>query len=49
MTMNCATMKPEQWREMGMTTYENLTVEKNGSVATVTFNRPDKANALDQM
>ena len=30
-----------------MTTYENLTVEKNGSVATVTFNRPDKANALD--
>tara|TARA_B100000929_G_scaffold59465_2_gene44891 strand:+ start:1873 stop:2700 length:828 start_codon:yes stop_codon:yes gene_type:complete len=40
-------MKPEQWREMGMTTYENLTVEKNGSVATVTFNRPDKANALD--
>ena len=30
-----------------MTTYENLTIEKNGSVATITFNRPDKANALD--
>ena len=33
--------------ESGMTTYENLTIEKNGSVATITFNRPDKANALD--
>ncbi len=34
-------------REMGMTTYENVMVEKNGPVAIVTFNRPDKANALD--
>lgn len=28
-------------------TFENLTVERNGHVARVTFNRPDKANALN--
>lgn len=27
--------------------YENLTVNRNGTIATVTFNRPDKANALN--
>ncbi len=27
--------------------YENLYIEKKGAIATVTFNRPDKANALN--
>ena len=27
--------------------FENLTLDRNGAIATVTFNRPDKANALD--
>ncbi len=27
--------------------YKNLTVERDGHIATVTFNRPDKANALN--
>ena len=30
-----------------MSDYENLTVSKDGFVALVTFNRPEKANALD--
>jgi enoyl-CoA hydratase/carnithine racemase len=29
------------------TTFENLTVERDGPIATVTFNRPEKANALN--
>ncbi len=28
--------------------YDNLYIEREGSIATVTFNRPDKANALNQ-
>ena len=40
-------MEPEGAEESGMTTYENLTVEKRDHTATVTFNRPNKANALD--
>ena len=31
-----------------MATYENLTIEKDQDVALVTFNRPEKANALNQ-
>ena len=30
-----------------MTTYENLILDKQGFIATVTFNRPQKMNALD--
>ena len=30
-----------------MKTYDNLSIERNQHVATVTFNRPEKANALD--
>lgn len=29
------------------TQFENLTLDRDGAIATVTFNRPDKANALD--
>ncbi len=31
-----------------MEAYENLTLERDQFVATVTFNRPEKANALDR-
>ena len=30
-----------------MTKYQNLKVSRDGAIATVTFNRPDKANALN--
>ena len=30
-----------------MAEYETITIEKRGSVAVMTINRPDKLNALD--